>query len=75
MMKKLFLVIGIVLIVLGAFCLLLSALFMYISVNTLDGSASLYHRQRLIMLIFLAAGALLLLLGILCLVLRKRSIS
>lgn len=74
-MKKLQLILGILLTALGAFCLLLSGLFWFISMNTHDAPASLYHDQYVAMLIFLIAGLVFLLIGIICLVRRRKKLA
>lgn len=71
-MKKTLKLIGVILTVIGVLCLLLSALFFFIAMNTHDAPASLSHDQYMFALAFLAAGVLILILGIFCLVLRKK---
>lgn len=71
-MKKILLIFGILLIILGVIGLLIGGLIGYASVNTLDGSPDLYARQRKLMLIFLLAGVAAIIVGIICFVMRKR---
>lgn len=72
-MKKALLIIGIILIVIGALSLLIGGFFGYVSNHTMDGSAGLYQKQRMTMIILLASGVVALVVGILCLVLRGRA--
>lgn len=71
-MKKALLIIGIIIIVAGALALLLGILFKYVSTHTLDGSLSLYDKQRRMMFVHLIGGVVCLTVGILCVVLRHK---
>ena len=67
-MKKVLLIIGIIVIVVGILALLRGGLAGYIGRHTLDASNSFYDRNRRIMKIYLAMGMIISVLGVLCVV-------
>ncbi len=70
-MKKALLIIGIVVIVVGVLSLLMGLFIKYISAHTLDGSVSLYNKQKRQMMVHLIAGIVFVVVGLVCLIIRK----
>lgn len=62
-MKKALLIVGIVLIVIGALALLFAALNLYMYYSVLDGSSALYARLQQRATVFFIAGGILAALG------------
>lgn len=71
-MKKTLLIIGIILIVAGVLAILLGLLFKFVSMNTLDGSFSLYAKQRRMMIVHLIGGVVIVICGIASLIIRRK---
>lgn len=70
-MKKTFLVLGIIFIIISMMAFALSGLFRYAGNHTLDGSAGLYAKQRRLMLIANTIGISLLVLGVIFMIVSK----
>ena len=70
-MKKLYLILGILLLIAGILALAWGGLSCFAYKNTLDGSAELYERLRLQMVRFLSGGAVLTVLGAAAIVLSR----
>lgn len=71
-MKKVLLILGILLIVVGVLCLLTGGLFWFVGVSTKDGSPEFYARRYRLAGLFLIVGLVLTAAGILCLVCRRK---
>lgn len=71
-MKKLLLIVGIVCIMLCAASILFAALNLSGYSRVYDGSAELYHRLRMRMLLLLTSGVVLGAIGAACLLLRAK---
>lgn len=71
-MKKFLLAIAIILFVLGVFAILFGALACLAYNTTLDGSFSLYARQRMLMIVSFVAAAVFIAGGVLVCVKRSR---
>lgn len=67
-MKKLLLIIGIVIIIVGVIALLFSALQRYGYYHLLDGDADLYARLHRRMILFFVVGILLVVIGVSCII-------
>ena len=70
-MKKLLLIIGIVIIIVGVIALLFSALQRYGYYNLLDGDADMYMGLHRRMILFFVVGILLVVIGVSCIIIRK----
>lgn len=70
-MRKAMLIIGIMVIVVGALALLWGGLSGYIGKHTLDAPFSFYEKHRKNMKIYLSLGTILTVAGILCLLFSK----
>ena len=71
-MKKLLLILGIILSIVGVIALLFSALQGYGYYNILDGEADLYTKLHWRMIIFLVIGIVLEAIGAVCLIIRTK---
>lgn len=71
-MKKAFLVLGIICIVVGVCGLLFSAMMWFVYKNTLDASASFYTERRSLALIGLIIGVIACLAGFACIYIYKK---
>ena len=67
-MKKLLLIIGIAIIIVGVTALLFSALQRYGYYHLLDGDADLYARLHRRMIVFFVVGILLVVIGVSCII-------
>jgi len=72
MMKKLLLIIGVMLIIVGVIALLFSALQLYGYYHLLDGEADMYVAMRWRMIISLVIGIVLVAVGAVCLIARTK---
>lgn len=70
-MKKLLLIIGIVIIVVGVMALLFSALQRYGYYNLLDGDSDLYIGLHRRMIIFFVVGVILVVIGVSCIIISR----
>ena len=70
-MKKLLLIIGIVIIVVGVMALLFSALQQYGYYNLLDGDSDLYIGLHRRMIIFFVVGIILVVIGVSCIIISR----
>lgn len=71
-MKKAFIVLGIIFIIISVIAFLIGGLFWYAGNHTLDGSAGLYAHQRGIMMKAFLLGIILLVVGVVFLILSKK---
>ncbi len=70
-MKKVWLILGIVIIMIGVAALLFSALQRHGYYHLLDGDADLYARLHRRMIVFLVVGILFVVMGAWCIIIRK----
>ena len=70
-MKKLLLIIGIVIILVGVIALVFSALQRYGYYHLLDGDADLYTGLHRRMILFFVIGIILVVMGVSCIILRR----
>ena len=71
-MKKVFVIFGIVLMIIGVLGLLLGFLFLYSSTHTQDGPSGLYAKQRMMGFLFITGGVVCMVVSVLCFLLRKK---
>ena len=71
-MKKALMIFGIILVIVGILALIVAAFWLFAGHNTLDGSTSLYLRQKRNMQISLTVGVACEIVGIIFLIIRGR---
>lgn len=74
-MKKVLMIAGIVIIVLGVLGILAGLLFWFVRNNTLDASSSFYDRQKRMMIIHLIIGAACTIIGTIGVIVSKIAAS
>ena len=71
-MKRLLLILGIVIIIVGMIALLFSALQRHVYYHLLDGDAELYSRLHRRMIISFVVGIVLTVIGAVCIIIRSK---